>query len=244
MRRRSIVTSPSFTRRAIDSDDYATDATKCRRLVKRIVLSEAGHATFALEELQQLATAPKVPEPLCASPDYHCFWHGHKGYSGVALLLRRARFAEPPEFVHPPFDLEHRIVVAASGPLVFGSVYVPNGGKDFRAKMKFLRELDAWAAALQAAGKHLVLCGDFNVARTDLDVHPTLRKPMIGQSADERLGIDKATLEEMLRKNASDEAFQREQFEYGKEQDAEPTCPLWQCVIGEIQPVCRGIDNW
>ena len=37
--------------------------------------------------------------------------------------------------MHPPFDLEHRIVVAEVGSLVFGSVYVPNGGKDFAAKM-------------------------------------------------------------------------------------------------------------
>ncbi|HEY0189511.1 MAG TPA: exodeoxyribonuclease III, partial [Kofleriaceae bacterium] len=69
---------------------------------------------------------------------------------------------------------------------VFGSVYVPNGGKDLATKMTFLTELVAWAGTLEEQGKHLVLCGDYNVARSDADVHPSLRKPMIGQSSPER----------------------------------------------------------
>jgi len=145
-----------------------------------------------LQEIK--ATPAQVPGLLFVAAQYHSMWHGHGAYSGVALLLKRDRFPGPVEFTHPAFDHESRIVTAEiatpTGPIVLGSVYVPNGGKDFRAKMKFLRELDAWAAALQAAGKHLVLCGDFNVARTEIDVHPTLRKSMIGQSGDERLLIE------------------------------------------------------
>lgn len=141
--------------------------------------------------LQEIKASPtQVPEPLVDIPGYHCHWHGTGGYSGVALLLRTAKFPELPVFVHPPFDLESRIVVAEIGALVLASVYVPNGGKDFAAKMVFLRELEAWAGALEAAGKYLVLCGDFNVARTEIDVHPMLRKEMVGQLKSERELID------------------------------------------------------
>lgn len=137
------------------------------------------------------ATPDQVPEPLAAIAGYHSHWHGQPGgYSGVALLLRDKTFGDAPAFVHPPFDLESRIVVADIGSLVLGSMYVPNGGKDFPAKMQFLNELVAWAGALAASGKHLVLCGDFNVARAPVDVHPTLRKDMIGQSAPERALIE------------------------------------------------------
>ena len=67
------------------------------------------------------------------------------------------------------------------------SIYVPNGGKDFEAKMRFLEALDAYAAAHQGAGEQLVLCGDMNVALTDMDVHPKERKPnVIGQRPEER----------------------------------------------------------
>ena len=141
--------------------------------------------------LQETKASPEqIPEPLLRVAGYHAHWHGHKGYSGVALLLRTAKFGAAPAFVHPPFDLEHRIVVATVGEIVLGSVYVPNGGKDLAAKMTFLRELVAWAGVLQEQGKHLVLCGDFNVARTEIDVHPILRKPMIGQSSEERALIE------------------------------------------------------
>jgi exodeoxyribonuclease III len=137
------------------------------------------------------AAAAQVPEPLAKIAGYHCHWHGEKGgYSGVALLLHERRFADTPQFVHPPFDLESRIVVAEVGSLVLASMYAPNGGKDFPAKMQFLAELDVWAAGLAAAGRHLVLCGDFNVARSAIDVHPTLRKDMIGQLKTERDLID------------------------------------------------------
>jgi exodeoxyribonuclease-3 len=141
--------------------------------------------------LQEIKASPEqVPEPLASVAGYHAHWHGNGGYSGVALLLRAGRFPEAPQFVHPPFDLETRIVVAEVGTMVFASVYVPNGGKDFAAKITFLRELDAWAGAIEAAGKHLVLCGDFNVARAPKDVHPSLRKDMVGQLGEERGLID------------------------------------------------------
>jgi len=69
---------------------------------------------------------------------------------------------------------------------------VPNGGKDFEAKMRFLDALDLFAADHEAAGRPLVLCGDFNVARTDMDVHPKERKPrVIGQRPDERALLER-----------------------------------------------------
>jgi exodeoxyribonuclease-3 len=142
--------------------------------------------------LQEIKASPaQVPEPIASIAGYHAHFHGAGGYSGVALLLRTAKFREPPTFAHPSFDLENRIVVATVGTIVFASVYVPNGGKDLAAKMVFLRELEAWAGTLHADGQHLVLCGDFNVAREPVDVHPVLRKAMIGQSPEERALIEK-----------------------------------------------------
>jgi exodeoxyribonuclease-3 len=140
-----------------------------------------------LQEIK--ATPAQVPPDPWVEAHYHAHFHGHGGYSGVALLLRKDRFADA-QFTHPHFDLESRIVVAEQGPLVFASVYVPNGGKDFDAKMAFLHALDAWAGSLRAAGRHLVLCGDFNVARTVVDVHPVLRKAVIGQLPEERALIE------------------------------------------------------
>ncbi|HEY4882625.1 MAG TPA: exodeoxyribonuclease III [Myxococcales bacterium] len=127
--------------------------------------------------LQEIKASPEhVPVPLCDLSGYWCFWHGHKGYSGVSLHLRKSTFPGRPRFVHPEFDHETRIVTAQLGDLVVASAYVPNGGKDLPAKIRFLEGLDRFAAAAQAEGRSLVLCGDLNVAREERDVHPKLRK--------------------------------------------------------------------
>ena len=138
--------------------------------------------------LQEIKASPsQLAEDLCNLGGYWCYWHGSGGYSGVSLHLRREVFPEEPRFEHPPFDLETRIVTADVGDLTFASIYVPNGGKDFPAKMDFLRGLQRFSAEKTAAGRRLVLCGDMNVTRTDMDVHPKERKPfVIGQRPEER----------------------------------------------------------
>ncbi len=142
--------------------------------------------------LQEVKAAPEsVPESLGQLPGYWCYWHGHKGYSGVALHLSKATFTARPTYAHPEFDHETRIVTASAGDLLFASIYVPNGGKDLAAKVRFLDALDAFAARAQAAGEKIILCGDLNVAREPRDVHPSLRKPLqIGQTPEERAQLE------------------------------------------------------
>jgi exodeoxyribonuclease III len=148
---------------------------------------------LCLQEIK--ASLDQLPVWLCDIEGYWCYWHGGRGYSGVALHVRRESFPDRPAFHHPEFDYEHRIVTArlplpgdsAGASVTVASIYVPNGGKDFPAKMRFLGSLDAFAAELHVARQPLVLCGDLNVALTDMDVHPKERKPNItGQRPDER----------------------------------------------------------
>jgi exodeoxyribonuclease-3 len=138
--------------------------------------------------LQEIKASPaQLSEELCSLNGYWCYWHGAGGYSGVGLNLRRDVFPDEPVFSHPDFDHETRIVAAEVGDLVMASVYVPNGGKDFTAKLTFLERLRDWAGEVQRQGKRLLLCGDLNVTRADQDVHPKERKPgVIGQRPEER----------------------------------------------------------
>jgi exodeoxyribonuclease-3 len=140
-----------------------------------------------LQEIK--ATAAQLSETLTALPGYWSYWHGGpKGYSGVSLHVRKDRFPSQPEFRHPAFDIENRVVEAAldSG-LVVASVYVPNGGKDFAAKIVFLEKLAEHARTLRAQGRRLVVAGDLNIARTEKDVTLKQRDPrVIGQRPEER----------------------------------------------------------
>jgi len=139
---------------------------------------------FCLQELK--ATTAQIPAE-CRVADYHSYWHTLKGYSGVSLHVRKDLYAVDPIFGHPPFDMESRIVQVEHGDLVIASIYVPNGGKDYPAKLAFVRSLSDWVARLTAEGRHLILCGDLNIARTEMDVHPKERKPnAVGQRPEER----------------------------------------------------------
>jgi exodeoxyribonuclease-3 len=145
---------------------------------------------ICLQELK--AKREQVPESLSSLEDYWCYWHGERAYSGVGLQVRRSLVSEPPQFEHPEFDFETRIVTVRIGSLVIGSVYVPNGGKDFAAKMRFLEAMEHYAVDCRVNNLNLMLCGDMNVTRTDQDVHPKERKPnAIGQRPDERESFER-----------------------------------------------------
>jgi exodeoxyribonuclease-3 len=150
---------------------------------------------LCLQELK--ANIDQVPLE-CRVSGYHIYWHGStmKAYSGVSLHIKDA--GERPAFSHPEFDMESRIVAAEVGGRVFASVYVPNGGKDYPAKLNFMRQLSAWSRCLHAEGKELVLCGDINIARTERDVHPAERKKVIGQLPEERALFEELIDEQLV----------------------------------------------
>ncbi len=144
---------------------------------------------LCLQEIK--ASVDQLPLWLCDIEGYWCCWHGGKGYSGVALHIRKAAFPERPAFHHPAFDFEHRIVTARLPQLTVASIYVPNGGRDFPGKMRFLEAMAQLAGEYAASNLPLVLCGDMNVARTEFDVHPKERKPRaVGQLPEERALIE------------------------------------------------------
>src|SRR3989449_2464007 len=126
--------------------------------------------------LQALKAEPaQIPEE-CRLAEYHAYWHGRKGYSGVSLLIRKELLAGDPVYSHPPFDFESRIVQVELGRLVIASVYVPNGGQDYPAELDFLTRLTDWARQVPAQGRARLLWGGFNSARTGMDVHPDERQ--------------------------------------------------------------------
>ena len=155
-----------------------------------------------LQEIK--ASIDQLPFELVDVEGYWSYWHGGKGYSGVGLLLSKSLVGALPACTHPAFDFEQRIVCAtlpspAIGggnplglPITIASVYVPNGGKDFEAKLGFLDALDRFAAEAAGAGRALIICGDLNVAREERDIHIKLRKPnQIGTRPDERALLER-----------------------------------------------------
>jgi exodeoxyribonuclease-3 len=143
-----------------------------------------------LQEIK--ASIDQLPVWLCELEGYWCYWHGGKGYSGVGLHVSKRIAPDRPAFDHPAFDYENRIVLVRLAAVTVVSVYVPNGGKDFPAKMQFLGALEQFAADMRAEPNPVVICGDLNIARTEIDVHPKERKPQaIGQLPEERALLER-----------------------------------------------------
>ena len=114
---------------------------------------------------------------------YWCYWHGAKGYSGVGLHVSKALSPSGRPSRIPSFDYENRIVTAELAGFTVASVYVPNGGKDFDAKMRFLDALDAFAAESRAAGNAAGRSAATSTSPAPTcDVHPKERKPRASDS--------------------------------------------------------------
>ena len=113
----------------------------------------------------------------CFRPDgHHCFYRDattKKGYSGVAIYSRREPDEVRTALGWAPFDDEGRYIEARYGNLSVVSFYIPSGSSgELRQGFKFevmdwLRPiLDEWLAS----GRDYVLCGDWNIVRSALDI--------------------------------------------------------------------------
>lgn len=98
-----------------------------------------------------------------------------KGYSGVGLYTPHT----PDEVRYGfdnggEFDLEGRCVELRFGSLSVISVYFTSGSNDEpmkqAAKFRFLALFMPHIAALKAAGRELIICGDVNIAHNEIDL--------------------------------------------------------------------------
>ncbi len=108
------------------------------------------------------ASLDQLPFELRDLDGYYAGWHGEKGYSGVGLLVAKSLVTHAAGLHASAVRLRAAGDLApsstsASGPVLTSSFYVPNGGKDYDAKIRFLTDMDAWAAEAQAAGRAAAL---------------------------------------------------------------------------------------
>ncbi|AEF86941.1 exodeoxyribonuclease III [Treponema primitia ZAS-2] len=126
---------------------------------------------------------------------YFSYWASaqKKGYSGVAIYSRIEPRDIKPLGV-PEFDAEGRVLQADFKDFVLISAYFPNS-QDAGARLGY--KLDFCAAMLEccnklvSAGRHLVLCGDYNIAHTPIDLaRPKENEGNAGYLPEERAWMD------------------------------------------------------
>jgi exodeoxyribonuclease-3 len=109
---------------------------------------------------------------------YQVAFSGQKTYNGVAIAVRRALADALGDIQigNPHFpDPQKRLIAVTVGDMRIVSAYFPNGqavGSDkFAYKLEWLSALNTWLAEELARHERLALCGDFNIAPEDADVH-------------------------------------------------------------------------
>ena len=127
-----------------------------------------------LQELK--APQEKFPEQAIRDAGYHAIWHGQKSWNGVAILTRDGPAQELQRGLPgDPLDEQSRYIEAAYQGILVCGLYLPNGnpapGPKFDYKLAWFERLIQRGAELMQAKVPVVLCGDFNVMPTDLDVY-------------------------------------------------------------------------
>lgn len=129
------------------------------------------------------------------SKKYHSYWSSAKkaGYSGVAIYSKKE-----PDRVEVlgvgEFDDEGRALLAFFGDVAVISAYFPNSqdaGARLAYKLAFCAAIKERCDALCASKKHLVLCGDYNIAHTPIDLaRPKENEGNAGYLPEERAWMD------------------------------------------------------
>jgi exodeoxyribonuclease III len=133
----------------------------------------------------------QFPELVLSATGYSSVFHGQKSYNGVAILSRQKLHDREAALCAAGEDPQARVIAATIGDVRVFCVYVPNGqavgSPAFQYKLRWFVELRDCIANAQRIFRDVVVCGDFNVAPEDRDVHdPVLWRGAIMCSENER----------------------------------------------------------
>ncbi|MBW1603921.1 exodeoxyribonuclease III [Streptomyces sp. JJ66] len=130
--------------------------------------------------LQEVRALPEqLPEAVRAPDGWHARWapSAVKGRAGVAVLTRRAPDAVRVGFGVEEFDAAGRYLEVDLPGVTVASLYLPSGevGTERQAeKERFMAAFLPYLAALRtraaAAGREVLVCGDWNIAHQEADL--------------------------------------------------------------------------
>ena len=120
---------------------------------------------------------------------YHAAYHGEKSNNGVAILSKTESRDVRSSLCDEVVDPQARVIAATIDNVRVFSIYAPNGqavgSPAYQYKLNWYQRLRDCLAKEKAVD--LAVCGDFNVAPEDVDVHdPDLWRGAIMCSEEER----------------------------------------------------------
>ena len=144
---------------------------------------------LALQEIK--AHPEQLEEDLKNIGGYTSYWYPaeRKGYSGVALYSKNEPLSVEP-LGDDQFDIEGRTLIAHFPTYTLINCYFPNSqhqGARLDYKLSFCDRILNLCNTLVSKGKNIVLCGDFNIAHTAIDLkNPKANEKNAGYLPEER----------------------------------------------------------
>lgn len=169
-----------------------------RAILKKGFLDEVKRLKPDVLCLQETkADVDAIPEEVRNLEGYHTFWHScerKKGYSGVGVLTRIKPDNVNAKIGVEDIDNEGRLLEVDYGAFVLYGVYFPNGSQGNKRvpyKLDFYDKLFGRCEEQRAAGKKIVVCGDYNTAHKEIDLaRPKENQTTTGFLPEERVKLD------------------------------------------------------
>lgn len=171
-------------------------AVEKRGLVDWIVKENADILCLNETKAQPDQLSNELLNPPVKGKPYSVFWacSVKKGYSGVAIYTKEkpddVRFSGKPEF-----DSEGRVLIADYRDFSLIAAYFPNSQHERKRldyKLAFNDAILKLCKSIVKKGRRFLLCGDYNVAHTPIDLtHPKANENNAGYLPEEREWMDK-----------------------------------------------------
>ncbi len=131
-----------------------------------------------------------IPQPF---HDYWCFAK-KPGYSGTAIFTK-IKPKEVLEVKEPAFTDEGRVQIADFGKFILVNSYWPNSQEEKKRlpyKLEFIEKLTQLLLSYVKKKKNILVCGDFNIAHTEIDLaRPKENENHAGYYPEEREAMTK-----------------------------------------------------
>lgn len=110
---------------------------------------------------------------------YHLYLSGQKAYNGVALVsskqLQDVSTGFAPILGKGDLDEQKRVITGVVDGVRVVNLYVPNGSsvgsEKYEYKLRWLKVLREYLRSLLQEPDRICICGDFNIALEDRDIH-------------------------------------------------------------------------
>jgi len=150
------------------------------------------------------AARESIPTESFEALGFETYWFPaqKKGYSGVGVITKRTPIKVTYGNAYEQSDFEGRVIQLEFEDFILINAYFPSGssGEERQVyKYQWLDEFYEFISKVQAQGKPLVICGDYNICHKEMDIHnPKNNKDTSGFLPEERAWMDKWFANDMV----------------------------------------------